>query len=141
MNKYLQIGTSMRCSLFVVQLIFSSSLGGDEMWVFDEVIIINDTEFYKKGERAHIVKVVDENNAIIYKYRMFHGRVEEIVNKNDFDVIKRPKISHDFSYYFDYYLKIKVWLWYSMLTYNSFLLINCAIYKKIKDDMKLCWIL
>ena len=77
------------------------------MRVFDEVIIINDTEFYKKGERGHIVKVIDENNAVIYTYRMRYGRVEEIVNKNNFEVIKGPKISHDFSYYFDY-LKIKV---------------------------------
>ena len=77
------------------------------MRVFDEVIITNETKFFKKGERGHVVKVVDQDNAIIYTYRMFHGRVEEIVNKNDFEVIKDPKTNNNFSYYFDY-LKINI---------------------------------
>ena len=63
-------------------------IGGDDVRVFDEVIITNETKFFKKGEKGHVVKVVDQDNAIIYTYRMFHGRVEEIVNKNDFEVIK-----------------------------------------------------
>ena len=77
------------------------------MRIFDEVIILNDTKFFKKGERGHVVKVVDADNAIIYAYRICHGRVEEVVNKNDFEVIKGPKTNHNFNYYFDY-LKINV---------------------------------
>lgn len=65
------------------------------MRVFDEVIIINDTEFFKKGEEGHVVKVIDADNAIIYAYRMFHGRVEELVNKNNFEVIKGHKTDHN----------------------------------------------
>ena len=44
---------------------------------------------------------------IIYTQRIGYGRVEEIVNKKDFEVIEESKSEHDFEYYFDY-LKIKV---------------------------------
>lgn len=77
------------------------------MQIFDEVKMLKDTEFFKKGEKGHVVKVIDADNAIIYMYRLFYGRVEEIVNKKDFEVIKGPKSRHDFSFYFDY-LKIKI---------------------------------
>lgn len=52
--------------------------------------------YLKKGEKGHIVKVIDDDKAIIYAYRICHGRVEEVINKNDFEVIKGKKTNHNF---------------------------------------------
>ena len=45
------------------------------MQIFDKVKILNDTEYFQKDEEGNIVKVIDDDNAIIYTYRIGYGRV------------------------------------------------------------------
>lgn len=60
------IGTSMRCSFLLISAKFTLSFDGDDMQLFDAVEIINDTEPFLKGEKGYVVKVIDNDNVLIY---------------------------------------------------------------------------
>ena len=64
------------------------------MQLFDAVEIINDTRNFIKGERGHIVKVVDVDNALIYLYRWCVGKIEGIVNKSNLKILPSYDYEH-----------------------------------------------